>query len=241
MKIRRLPEIDLARFATISERPKLKEALWKFNQGGNPWSYDPVRSSTAEILGSVTPLYGKLRPTVWSEVRTQIKNLCRPIQDQIAANIEVGGALFDYGKEKNWSSANFDMGWLPINFDFSIRYWIDLVVEDNEGVFIPFFDHRRGGGISNSLSRQIVFSMQNVWVRERHPDLANARLAVVRFPTRKSARSVSVEFHKDTDLLSYEELDRRVRTVYEVWAEVLEEKSAVMKKTGTDGGNPFGF
>lgn len=71
--------------------------------------------------------------------------------------------------------------------------------------------------------------------------MVDARLAIVRFPTKKSTRAVSVEFHQDTELLSYDELDRRIRTVYEVWAEVLEEKDAAVKKTGTGDGNPFGF
>ena len=88
-----------------------------------------------------------------------------------------------------------------------------MVIDDGDGPFIPFFDHRRSGGLANATVRRIVYSMQHIGVRERNPDLADARLAVVRFPASGEERTLTVHFNDGGDLMSYEELDAGVRTV----------------------------
>ena len=133
------------------------------------------------------------------------------------------------------------MGKLSIGFGETVRYWSDVVVEDGDGLFIPFFDHRRSGGIINSAVRQIVFSMQHTGIRERQPDLMDARLAVIRFPAGHEGRSIRVDFHSEADLLSYEELNGRVRTVYETWARIIDEQAGKIRRTGTSGSTPMGF
>jgi hypothetical protein len=106
---------------------------------------------------------------------------------------------------------------------------------------IPFFDHRRSGGIANANVRRIVFSMQHVGVRERNPDLFDVGLAVVTFPSHGEERTMRIDVHNGEALLSYEELNDRVRTVYATWARVCEERSHAVRRTGTDDRTPFGF
>ncbi len=240
MKTRRLPEIDLARLAALPAGPQLEHALRAYNSGGGAWSYDPVRASTSDILGASTPLYGPLDPLPWDKINQQIESKCRKGEVQAKANTEVGKVLFDAARRVGWLAAKFPMGHLPIGIGETVRYWSDVLLADEDGPFIPFFDHRRKDGIANRSAMQIVFSMQHLWVRERHPDIAEARLAIIQFPG-KDARSIRVEFHSEADLLSYEELDRRVRTVYETWASVSVEKTRETRGTGTGDGNPFGF
>lgn len=240
MKTRRLSEIDLARLAALPAGPQLEHALRAYNSGGGAWSYEPVRASTSDILGAETPLLGRFGPPPWSKIKRQIELACRRGAAQVNANTEVGKVLFEASRKLNWSAANVPMGRLPIGMGESVRYWCDIVLEDAEGQFIPYFDHRRGLGITNAGMRQIVFSMQHIWVRDRNPDLAGARLAVIQFPQERESRSVRVWFQNDTDLLSYEELNARVRLVYETWARVSAEKTHDARRAG-GGATPFGF
>lgn len=241
MKTRRLSEIDLARLASLPDGPQLEYALRAYNAGGGAWSYDPVRASTSDILGASTPLLGPLAPLPWDTIKRQIESACKRHAVQAGANTEVGKVLFDAAHRMGWSAVKFPMGHLPIGISETVRYWSDVLLVDKDGPFIPFFDHRREHGIANRSAMQIVFSMQHLWVRERHPDVAEARLAVVQFPSEKDGRSIRVEFHGEADLLTYEDLDRRVRTVYETWARVSVEKAREARGTGTRDGNPFGF
>jgi hypothetical protein len=115
------------------------------------------------------------------------------------------------------------------------------VIEDADGPFIPYFDHRRALGIANPAARQFVFSMQQIWIRDRIPDLAEARLAIIQFPVGRDSRSIRLSFHSEAELLSYEQLDARVRTIYEAWARVCAEKARDARGTGTGGSTPLGF
>ena len=240
MKIRRLSEIDLARLAAIPAGPQLDQALRNYNTGGGSWSYGPVRSSTSDILAAQTPLHGELPRVPWEKIKRQIETACTKGDAQTKSNIQVGRVLFDEARKSNWTAAKYSMGNMPVGIGETVRYWSDVLLADEQGLLIPFFDHRRANGISSPVVRQVVFSMQHIWVRDRNPDLADARLAIVRFPVSGATRRVRIDFANDEELLSYEELNTRVRIVYESWARVSEERVREARKTGTDG-NPFGF
>jgi hypothetical protein len=241
VKTRRLSEIDLARLASLSDQAALEHALRGYNAGGGAWSYDPVRASTSEIVAASTPLLGVLPPVSWAKIERQIIAASWRGEVQAVANALVGKVLFDATRRLGWSAVKFPMGRLPIGIGESVRFWSDVVLEDADGLIIPFFDHRREHGIANPAMRQIVFSMQHIWIRDRHPDLGQARLATVQFPTAGETRSIRVESHSEADLLPYDVLDARVRNVYETWARVSAEKARDGLMTGTGGGNPFGF
>lgn len=235
MKTRRLSEIDLARLAAITQQPMLEQALRAYNAGGGAWSYNPVRASTSDILGATTPLIGPLETPPWVRIKRQIEAACTRGEVQARANTQVGKVLFDTARREVWSAVKFPMGYLPIGFGDSVRYWNDVVLEDKDGLFIPFFDHRREHGIANPSARQIVYSMQNLWIRDRFPDLAAARLVVIRFPTLGDDRGYRFEDHHEMDLLTYEELDARIRNVYETWARISQEKAQAGRRAGGAG------
>ena len=241
MKTRRLSEIDLARFASLPAGPQLEQALRAYNAGGGAWSYEPVRESTGDILAAKTPLLGDLPPISWDVISGQIVRACKRGVTQASANLEVGKVLYDATRRLGWVAAKLSMSRLPIGFDDSVRFWSDVVLEDSDGIFIPFFDHRRGRGLSNPSVMQIVFSMQHLWVRERNPDLMHARLAVIRFPIVLNERSIRLDFHSESELLPYDDLDSRVRVVYETWARISDERVEETRRTGTGGPTPFGF
>ena len=235
MKTRRLSEIDLSRLASHTNQSMLEHALRAYNTGGGAWSYDPVRASTSDILGAITPLLGALPPLAWMQIERQICAASRHGEVQAKANALVGKVLFDAARRDGWSTVKFPMGQLPIGIGEAVRYWSDVVIEDKDGLLIPFFDHRRKHGVASAAMRQIVFSMQHLWVRERHPDLAHARLAIIQFPSLGETRGIRVELHSEADLLTYDTLDARVRNVYETWTRVSAEKAEEGRKTGTGG------
>lgn len=245
MKIPRLPEIDLARFAAIATPETLKQleaTLRAFNgRGGGMWSYGPNRQSVSDILAARTPLLGDAPSVSWDRISRQITAACTKGDDQITANVEVAQILYECSREFGWSSVNVKMERLPLGMGGGVRYWSDIVVGSADGLFIPFFDHRREYGVGHPPARRIVHSMQNVGVRERNPDLMDARLAVVRFPVAQGKRHLTIDFHKEEELLSYEDLNGRVQLVYETWARVSEDRAGEVRRTGTGGPNPFGF
>lgn len=241
MKIRRLSEIDLARLCTYPAGSSLEQALRNYNTGGGSWSYDPVRISTADILNAKVPLLDRMIEAPWAKLARQITAASNRGPKQAAANCLVGKVLFDQSRALGWRAAKFDMARMPIGFGEAVRYWSDVVVDDGDGLIVPFFDHRREHGVANVDIRRIVFSMQNVWVRDRYPDLSDARLAVVRFPSDGEDRTIQVDVHVESDLLSYDELNELVRNVYRTWAQVTEERAETERRTGTGKGNPFGF
>jgi len=241
VKIRRLSEIDLVRLASLTDQGELEHRLRAYNAGGGAWSYNPVRNSTSDIVGASTPLLGSMSRPHWGQIQRQIVAACSRGQAQIEANLLVGKVLFEASHRMGWSAAQFHMGAMPIGIGETVRYWSDVVLEGQDGLFIPFFDHRREHGVTNAAIRQVLFSMQHIWVRERHPDLAEAQLVVIRFPTDGDTRSIQIDQHSDAELLPYDVLDARVRNVYVTWARVSEEKARSGRKgTGTDGPGLFG-
>ena len=245
MKTPRLPEIDLARYAAIATPEtldRLETELHLYNAGIPAGSYDPNRRSIRDILAARTSLLGVMPVLSWEQVLRQIRAACTRGEDQEVSNVEVARLLYEHSREHGWSSVGVTMESLPLGIAGSVRYWSDVVVQSGgDGLFIPFFDHRINRGLSNSAARRVVFSMQNVGIRERYPDVMDARLAVVRFPGERGRRRLKIDFHTENELLPYEDLNGRVQLVYETWARVSEERATETRRTGTEGPNPLGF
>lgn len=239
MRHSRLSEIDLAEALNIPPGPALEAAMREYNAGGGFWSYDPARASTSDILGASPPLFD-VTPVPWPQLSDQIRAACKHSDVQIEANLEVSKLLFDAVRDRKWSATKESMGHLSIGFDEGVRYWNDVILFDNNGPFIPFFDHRRRSKLENTEVRHIVFSLQHIGVRERYPDLCEVRLAIIRFPPTRSSRRLEVYFHDGSELLSYEDLDSRVRVVYETWARVSDDRTNARRASG-GGSTPLGF
>src|ERR1700722_1280987 len=196
----RLSEIDLAKAMSVPPGPALEAEMRYYNAGGGAWSYDPTRTSISDLLEARTPLVGPLSPVPWSRLEQQIRSACKRGQEQSDSNLQASKLLFDAARKRGWTAVQEPMGFLSVGFGESVRYWTDVVIADADGPFIPFFDHRRSGGLTKPAARHIVFSMQHIGVRERNPDLSEARLAVVRFPISGDTRRVHVYFHDGSDL-----------------------------------------
>jgi hypothetical protein len=240
MKFSRLSEIDLAKAMSVAPGRPLEDAMRNYNAGGGAWSYEPTRASTPDLVAAKAPLV-EVPPVPWAKLASQITRACTRGKDQVASNVQVSQVLFDKGRQLGWTAVQEPMGSLSVGFGDSVRYWSDVVIADAHGPFIPFFDHRRNGGLTSPIVRHIAFSMQHIGVRERNPDLADARLAIVRFPVVGATRTMTVHFYDGRTLLPYEELDARVRVVYETWARISEGRTTTRRASGGGGPTPFGF
>jgi hypothetical protein len=240
MKFSRLSEIDLAKAMSVAPGPALEDAMRNYNAGGGAWSYGPTRASTPDLVAARPPLV-EVRSVPWVQLASQITRACTRGTDQVASNVQVSQVLFDKARQLGWTAVQEAMGSLSVGFGESVRYWSDVVIADADGPFIPFFDHRRTGGLISSVVRHVAFSMQHIGVRERNPDLTDARLAIVRFPVVGETRTMTVYFHDGSALLPYEELDARVRVVYQTWARISEDRITGRRASGGGGPTPFGF
>ena len=130
MKIRRLSEIDLARFCTLPSGEALRHALRSYNSGGGSWSYDPIRNSTADALNARTTLLGPIKAVTWEQLRRQVERACNRGSDQRASNTELAAILFYFAGALGWSSVKLPMGRLAIGMGEAVRYWSDVVIDD---------------------------------------------------------------------------------------------------------------
>src|SRR4051794_20565603 len=92
VKIRPLPEIDLALIAPLPAQHK-RNALEALNFVSPPYSYGPVRASLSDILNIRAGMIGALPRTPWAKIQDTIRKRSRKdIEEE--ANLRVGEGLF---------------------------------------------------------------------------------------------------------------------------------------------------
>ena len=121
MKIRPLPEIDLARIAPLS-RDEKRRALEQIRLGHPPYSYGPVRASMSDVLNVQSDLIGPMPRTPWEKIAQAIQRKSHSDAEE-QANLRVAAGLFNFVEEKagGWAS--------PRHLPSSIRH-------RNEGSFL---------------------------------------------------------------------------------------------------------
>lgn len=229
----RLSETDLARFCVHSPGAALDEALRQYKIGGGSWSYDPARATVPDALAASVPLAFDMPRVPWSLLERSLAGRCSRDAQRLA-NVEATKILYDESVKRRWRAVQSDFASMPIGMGEAVRYWSNVIVEDDEGPFVFFPDHRRDRGLGGAEARRIVHSMQHVWIRSRYPDLEEARLVVLRFPMVGARREMRIHVADEDALLTYEQLDERVQGVYESWGRVFEERVRE-RRTGTGG------
>ncbi|MCQ8278595.1 hypothetical protein NFI95_09035 [Acetobacteraceae bacterium KSS8] len=224
----------------IEDQAKLEIALREFAARICRWSYGPTRSSVGDLLSSRMPLISPDRPN-WATLYNMIVKKCKHGEDEIKPNIAVSKCLFDLSITPGWHAANFDMGRMPTSFNHTTQFWQDVVFENEHGLCIPCFDFRSTPILNSRKIRNLVYSLQNYWVRERHPDLFDAKLCIISVPKKGGKRTIEFDFEDDADLMKRAELNDRISAVYNIWSMILMQENAQVRKTGTGGTNPFNF
>lgn len=229
MKIRRIPETDLANIAPLENELKYR-ALRMLKEGWGPFSYDPTKQTAPDTFNAQMDLFGRAEPTTLDQIRRRIISLSRRGDEEAAANLEVTECLHRFAVERNVWAKRYDI--LPYNLSsvagISYSYWLPLVLVIDDRLMIPFIDPRRTRGLT-AAGRRFAFSMAHHRARVLDPDLTDAELAIFRFPPIASEdlaqrRRLQTYFAGDDRLFSYEELDRMVAETYEIWQQVLVER-----------------
>lgn len=235
LKIRRLPETDLARIAPM-DRDAKRRALQRQNTGFSSITYDPVRGRTLDIYNARPPLFTDPSDTDWATIEQLIRKAGRN-EDERESNAVVGALLYEFIREHRIAAVHRDHGRFATRIGDAVRYWDNAVLIDGDDLLIPFPDYRRSFTLG-AEGRRFAASVMHHRIRAQNPaELGQAKLAVFTFPQaansdERLARMVVVP---DEELYSAEDLAAMIAETYDLWAEVLTERAQEARRSGTTG------
>ena len=237
MKIRPLPEIDLARIAPLP-RDEKRRALEQVRLGRPPYSYAPVRATISDMLNVQSELIGPMPRTPWEKISAAIKRKSRSKAEE-EANLRVAEGLFDFVQAREIMSRRLDIFPLQLGIGTKVVFWQPVVLTLDERAVIPFLDPRRAKGLT-AKGRRFVFSVMNERIRAADPDFAGVTLAIVQFARSDDGPRTPIVFTDESvELFTFDELDQMVRETYELWTEISEERTAETRRRGAGGGGLF--
>ena len=222
MKLRRIPEIDLARFATKGEKEQ-KSALRSYDAGGGGWSYDPARSQCFNIFNPTTRLGLEVaRPSI-EKILQEVTKACRD-EAQKQSCVEVTRLLWEWVQSEAGKAIERPIPSMALGSIGAVRYWGNFAVQYNGRPHFVFFDHRRSNGLTGT-ARQFAFSMMREQLIATDIEFADAGLLILQFPQpKKSDRIIRAYTDEGMELFDLYTLQDMVANTYRIWAEVLEEK-----------------
>lgn len=235
LKIRRLPETDLARIAPMDRDAKWR-ALQRQNTGFSSITYDPVRGQTLNIYNARPPLFTEPTDTDWATVERLIRKAGRNEAER-ESNSVVGALLYQFIRERRIAAIQRDHGRFAIRIGDAVRYWDNAVLIDGDDLLIPFPDYRRSFTLG-AEGRRFAASVMHHRIRAQNPaELGQAKLAVFTFPevANSDERLVRMIVVPDEGLYSAEELAAMISETYDLWADVLAERAQEARRSGTTG------
>jgi hypothetical protein len=240
MKMRRIPETDLARIAVLPESDQ-RGPLKYLKSFRPPHTLNPFRRAVPDIMSLQYELLGRTSEASWEAVKNSICS-SNESDDGKEKNLEVAKALFEYSRENEIVSYDKPIARWPVGFENSVEYWQQFYsVWGGRGTFV-FFDPR----LSNPLTKQamrFVLSMMHERLRVDDPDFSSLGLAIFKFGQGEGAtRTVRIHTDEDFKLFTRDELNEMITTTYRLWAEELSaRREEARRATGTDNPNPMGF
>lgn len=178
MKIRPLPDLDLARIAPLP-RDRKRAALEQIKLGHPPFSYSPMRRSILEVLNvDVGPL-GVVPRAPWRNIKEEISRRSQTIEEE-QANLKVAEALYRFAEERRIEGRRYDFFPLPIGVSEKITLWLPAVIALDGKAAVRFIDPRLSRKLT-SESRRFVFSVMHERIRVADPDFAEVELCIIQF------------------------------------------------------------
>lgn len=233
MKLRRLPETDLARIAPLS-RDEKRIQLRSFNTGGGSWSYDPARAQNFNIANPRNPLAMESTAPTLKRIEKIIESACY-CEPQKNSCIEVVQLFHDWYNRNATDAIERKIPSMGIGSLGVVRYWENFVSVINDKPTFLFLDYRRQKGLTN-IGRKFVFSMIKEQVRAVDPDFSNPEALILRFPQAKgSPRRIVDHYASDLELFDLEQLTSMIEETYDIWREVLDERRAEPPKRAAGG------
>ncbi len=237
MKIRRLPETDLARIAPLSPHQQ-RSQLRQHKFGRPPFSYEPLRQSIYDVINVAPDLFGATEPTSWEVVERLIR-LRSKSEEEYKSNRSVAFSLHAYSISEGIRARRLEIPPLPLSLDIRVRYWWPFVMLIRGLPVIPFFDPRRTRRLT-ATGRRFVFSMMHQAIRVPDPDLSEVRLGIFQFDSAENGeRTLKLYVEGGEPLYDFAELDEMIRNTYAIWAEVLIERVQEAHRRGSGAQGPL--
>ncbi len=235
MKIRRLPEIDLARIAPLATDQK-RRALERFKLGHPTLTYKPVRALFSGIFNVQLDMFVATAPTGWPVLKRLIRAKATS-DDEFNANLLVAKGLHDFAQAKALRSRSQSFFPLSLSVGEKVEYWLPMVSILAGAPLVIFIDPRRSRGLTVE-ARRFVFSMMHEHIRLANPDFAAARLGVVQFgDTTDGQRPVKLSTDEGVELYNFDQLDQMVRETYDIWREINEAREDEIRRKAAGGGH----
>lgn len=235
MKTRPLPDIDLARIASLP-KDRQRKPLEQIRFGRPPYSYAPLRSCFHDILNVQPGMFGPVAPTDWSIIEAQIRRRSRP-DDELKANLAVARGLHRFAAAANMSGRAQEFFPLAMGAGQKVSYWLPMILSYAGRALVPFIDPRRSRGLTRE-ARRFAFSMMHERIRAADPDYQTVQFAIFQFgDSTDDYRDARLHTDDGVALFPLDELEEMVSVTYELWQEVCAEREveARRKATGTRG------
>ena len=238
VKIRPLPETDLARIAPLPPDEK-RRPLEQHKAGRPPFSYEPLRRIIDDVINVTPDLFGPAEPTPWPKIEDLIGRRARP-GNEYDSNVMVAKSLHAYSIAEGVRARRHEIRALPLSLDLTVTYWWPFVMVIGSRPLIPFFDPRRSRRLTH-IGRQFVFSTMNEAIRAADPDLVGVQLGIFQFeaPDDDGTRPIRLHTEEAVTLFGFCELDEMIRETYAIWAEVLGERELQMRRRGAGSRGPL--
>lgn len=239
MKIRPLPDTDLARITVLREDAQRRE-LEKMKLGRPPYSYAPSRSAYLDIFAiQAGPLAPDLSPTPWKKIKSLVLSRSRTVEEQ-KANLGAAKALYDFATQNNVWGFNYTFNRLTLGSFDSVRFWEPAVLAFGKRRFVFFVDPRSTKRLTTA-ARNFIFSIMHEHIRANDPDLTSAGLLILSLSPKNgdSARTVYSHYANPEFLLDFSTLDSMIQKTYQIWIDVLNERREEEHRRGTGTSGPL--
>lgn len=235
MKIRPLPDIDLARIAPLPLDQQRKQ-LEQIRNGRPPFSYGPLRTCFHDIFNVQPEMFGPVAPTKWSAVEAQLRRKCRS-EEELQANLQVARGLHQFATEAGMLGRAQEFFPLAMGTGQKVAYWLPMVLSLEGLALVPFIDPRRYRSLTRE-GRRFAFSMMHERIRAADPDYEAVRFAIFQFGDVDEDRRNPILLTDDgVTLFSLDEMELMADATYQLWREICEEREmdTRRKATGTRG------
>lgn len=237
MKIRPLPETDLARIAPLAEAQQ-RTQLQQMKVGRPPFSYTPLRGCFHDIFNIQPEMFGPVRPTDWSIIEASLRKKCKS-DDELKSNVAVARGLHQFATDANLLGRSHEFFPLAMGAGRKVAYWLPMVLAHEGRPLVPFIDPRRSRGLTRE-GRRFVFSMMHERVRAADPDFEGVDLAIFQFSNSgDDQRNPVLHTDRGVSLYSLDELDAMISKTYALWQEVCEEREVETRRKGTGTSGPL--
>lgn len=237
MKIRPLPDIDLARIAPLALAQQRK-ALEQIRYSHPPFSYGPLRGCLLDIFNVQPEMFGPVGRTSWNVIEGVLGKRCRSPEER-KANLQVAKGLHHYATGSRILGRSQEFFPLGMSVGRKVAYWLPMVLIIDGRPLVPFIDPRRSRGLT-AEGRRFAFSMMHERIRAADPDFASVRFGIIQFGDVEGDQR-SPRFHTDggVKLFSFDEMEAMVSATYDLWREVCEEREMETRREASGARGPL--